>query len=501
MVSLFTFENVHRAYLDCRRGKRNSRSALEFEARLEENLFGLCDELQNRTYRPQPSICFVTERPKHREIFAGEFRDRVVHHLIVSRLEPMWEPAFIHDSYACRKGKGTHAAVYKLQQFFREATANGSRPAWCLHCDVRSYFLKIDKAILLDRLRHRLRKRAPEWRSEMDWLLERVVMRDTASDAVRKGQLDLFDLVPPHKSLFHTENKTGLPIGNYTSQFFANVYLDALDQFAKHTLKIRHYVRYVDDVVMVAEDHGDLERWEAAMKEFLSANLRLEWNPQSRRLAPVSNGCDFLGYIVFRNGLRVRRRTVAHCSEKLAAARRVLVRPARGGVACFQYDEETVAALQATVASYDGQFRHACAAAVWRRLFSRFPYLRFYLRRDGHRWRRLDAAPKRFSNLPEQYGWFARKFRRCLLMFRIGAFYEFFQEQRERAARTLDLREGRGRRGIGPGVGLHYRSKALRNPKWLSAAIPVAFVEPTTGVAGNVPQRKLTRLYVKLPCG
>ena len=105
-------------YLDCRRGKRNSRSALEFEVRLEENLFGLCEELQNRTWRPAPSFCFVTERPKHREIFAAEFRDRIVHHLIVSRLEPMWEPAFIHDSFACRKGKGTHAAVYRLQTFF-----------------------------------------------------------------------------------------------------------------------------------------------------------------------------------------------------------------------------------------------------------------------------------------------------------------------------------------------------------------------------------------------
>src|ERR1019366_3734531 len=141
-----------------------------------ENLFALCEELQNRTYQPRPSLCFVTKRPKHREIFAGEFRDRVVHHLIVSRLEPMWEPAFIHDSYACRKGKGTHAAVFRIQRLFREATANGRRAAWCLHCDIRSYFLKIDKAILLYRLRVRLKKRAPEWQPEMDWLLERVVM-------------------------------------------------------------------------------------------------------------------------------------------------------------------------------------------------------------------------------------------------------------------------------------------------------------------------------------
>jgi hypothetical protein len=215
-----------------------------------------------------------------------------------------------------------------------------------------------------------------------------------------------------------------------------------------------------------------------------------------RRLAPVSNGCDFLGYIVYRNGLRVRRRTVAHCREKLAAACRALVRPVGGGLVCLRYEEEALALLRATVASYDGQFRHARARDVWRPLLTAFPYLRFYLRRVDGRWRRTDATPKRFSNLREQYKWFARRFRRCPLVFRVGAFYEFFGMQKDRAQQTLKLSGGRGRRGLGSGVGLHNRSKVLRNPRWLRAAAPVAFVEPSPGVAGNVMRRKLARLYV-----
>jgi RNA-directed DNA polymerase len=121
MVSSFSFKEVHDAYLACRRGKRGSRSALEFEVRLEKNLFSLTEELQAKTYQPGPSVCFVTSQPKFREIFAASFRDRIVHHVIVSRLDPMWEPSFIQDSYACRKGKGTHAAASRLQSFFRKA--------------------------------------------------------------------------------------------------------------------------------------------------------------------------------------------------------------------------------------------------------------------------------------------------------------------------------------------------------------------------------------------
>jgi RNA-directed DNA polymerase len=500
MVSLFSFARVHRAWLDCRKGKRNHRSALEFESRLEESLFQLTAELQGGTYQPGPSTCFITERPKLREIFAASFRDRVVHHLIVSHLNPLWEPAFIHDSCACRKEKGTHAAVLRVQSFFRKCSANGTRACWFLHADVRSFFMRIDKQILYDRLIARLRKRKPPWAGEMEWLLERVVFRDPAPDALRRGQLRLFDLVPEHKSLFHTANRTGLPIGNYTSQFFANVYLDVLDQYAKHVLKVPYYLRYVDDVVMVSRDRNQLEEWEGRMGELLGAELRLEWNPTARRLAPVSNGCDFLGYVVYRQGLRVRRRTLVHCREKLAAVRRDLVEHS-GEVTCFRYPEEKVAALRAIVASYDGQFRHAGRDKIWNALLGEFPFLHFYLRRTPKGWRRRDAAPRRFSSLSSQYNWFAGYFRRCLMVFRIGAYYEFFGRQARLARDVLTLRLGRGRRGLGRGSGLACNASATGRLAAVAREFPVVVIEQMPGLAGNVTRRKLASLYWNLPEG
>ena len=191
---LFSFENLHRQYLKCRRNKRNTANALAFEVRQEENLLDLKAALENRTYAPARSVCFVTQRPKLREIFAADFRDRVVHHVLVDFLESIWEPIFIHDSYACRTGKGVHAGVKRLQTFLRQVTANGTCTA--------DYVMKWDSA--------------------------------------------LFGWLPPHKTLFACPPGKGLPIGNLNSQFFANVYLNALDQFVKHELKCRHYLRYCD---------------------------------------------------------------------------------------------------------------------------------------------------------------------------------------------------------------------------------------------------------------
>jgi len=145
---LFSFENIYRQYILCRQNKRNAASALAFEYRQEENLLQLQEELTSRTYSPGRSVCFFAERPKLREIFAAQFRDRVVHHILVDYLERIWEPIFIHDSYACRREKGIHRGVQRLQQFIRQATLNGSRPAWFLQLDIRSYFVGIDHEIL-----------------------------------------------------------------------------------------------------------------------------------------------------------------------------------------------------------------------------------------------------------------------------------------------------------------------------------------------------------------
>jgi RNA-directed DNA polymerase len=222
-MALFSYENLYRHYLSCRSNKRNTINALRFEARQELNLLALCEALQTRSYRPAPSVCFVTQRPKLREIFAADFADRVVHHVLVDYLERYWERAFIHDSYACRKGKGVHAAVDRLQRFIRQATANGQRPAWYLQLDIRNYFMRIDKAILWRLL-------APHIADEdARWLTGLLVFHDCTEGHILKCAPEEIARVPAHKTLLRCDLGKGLPIGNLNSQFFANVYLNGLD--------------------------------------------------------------------------------------------------------------------------------------------------------------------------------------------------------------------------------------------------------------------------------
>ncbi|TEU10313.1 MAG: reverse transcriptase [Anaerolineales bacterium] len=316
---LFSLENIYRAYRQCRRHKRNTVNAMLFEQNLEENLVSLHEELTIGSYWPGRSMAFLVEKPKQREVFAADFRDRVVHHILVGYLEPRWERWFIHDSYACRKGKGTHRGVERLQSFTRQVTANGTRRAWYLQLDIRGFFISIDRDILYERLA------AKETDPAVLWLIRTLVFYDpTENCSMRRASRADFEKLPAHKTLFKAAPHCGLPIGNLTSQFFANVYLDALDQFVKHQLKVRYYARYGDDLVLLSEDRAVLERQEGQIGEFVFDELRLTLNDR-RRLRPVSDGIDFLGYIVRPDYLLVRRRVVGACFERLARAENALI--------------------------------------------------------------------------------------------------------------------------------------------------------------------------------
>lgn len=342
-MSLFSLENLCRQYVACRRNKRNTANAAPPEARQELNLLALRDDLVSRTYEPARSVCFFVRRPKLREVFAADFRDRVVHHVLVSHLEQTWEPIFIHDSYACRQGKGVHKAVARLQQFMRQATANGTREAFALHLDIRNYFMRIDKASLFVMLEAKLCD------DDARWLTEKLVFHDCTVAPVLKGDPRLLEKLPPHKTLFRAPPGKGLPIGNLNSQFFANVYLNALDQFVKHELKCRWYLRYCDDFVLLAHSPEQLLDWREQIRAFLAERLDLELNDARERLRPVADGVDFLGYIVRPLHLLVRRRVVGHLREKLARAERALVRE-DGVLTTWRFDRAALDTMQATLA-------------------------------------------------------------------------------------------------------------------------------------------------------
>lgn len=275
-------------------------------------LWALEEELRNKTWKPSPSTAFVVTKPKIREIFAAPFRDRVVHHLLYSNLVPVWEPKFIHDSYACRIGKGTHkASIERLPQFLRSVTENGRKDAYCFQGDIQSFFTAMSHDVLYKLIEKHVAH------PDLIWLARSIILHDATKDHVKHGQSSLFDDVPQGKSLFHVPHGKGLPIGNITSQFFANVYLNELDQFLKHELKAKHYIRYVDDFLILHRNKEVLNEWRSDIDRFLRERLELLLHPRKQTIFPVRHGIDFLGYVVWQDHVLVRKRVVRALKNKL----------------------------------------------------------------------------------------------------------------------------------------------------------------------------------------
>ncbi len=299
----FTLDDLASAYFDCRKSKRNSINALQFEINLERNLTELRDQLLNGTYTIGQTICFVITRPKPREVWAGQFRDRIVHHLLYNHLAPIFEPTFIADSCACIPGRGTLYAAQRLEHKIRSATQNWSQSCYYLKCDLANFFVSIDKRIL----RHLLLRSIahPWWRA----LADRVLMHDPRQNHVLQSSPHKMALVPEHKRLSSQPPHLGLPIGNLSSQFFANIYLNELDQFVKHTLRARHYIRYVDDFVILHPDARWLNNARQRIERLLAEHLHQQLNPTKTIIQPVVRGVDFVGQVIKPWCRTTRKRT------------------------------------------------------------------------------------------------------------------------------------------------------------------------------------------------
>ena len=312
-VAPFQFEDLVQAYYDCRRNKRNSASARMFEKDMEINLLELHDDLIAGTYRPGRSICFVVTRPKAREVWAAAFRDRVVHHLLYNHVAPRFYASFIADSCACIPGRGTLYAAKRLESKIRSASENWSKPIFYLKCDLANFFVAIDKAVLRKQLEARITE--PWWLA----LATQILMHDPREDYETRSPAHLLNRVPQHKRLVAQPARLGLPIGNLSSQFFANVYLDALDQFAKHRLGAKHYIRYVDDFVFLHESPQQLNRWLTEVEAFLP-RLGAKLNPTKTILQPVDRGVDFVGHVIKPWRRSTRKRSLAQALKRTAAA-------------------------------------------------------------------------------------------------------------------------------------------------------------------------------------
>ena len=329
--SICTFDNLLLAARKARRGKRFLPAPALFHHNLEKELVRLQEDLESGSYRPGPYRTFRINDPKPRIISAAPFRDRVVHHAVCNLVEPIFERTFIFDSYACRKGKGTHAAADRLTRFMQSAD-------YALQCDIRRYFPSIDHAILKTVLRRKIG--CPRTLKLLEMFVDHSSVQEETGDYFPGD-----DLFTPH------ERARGLPIGNQTSQFFANVYLNPLDHFIKEDLGVRRYVRYVDDFVLLADDKETLHAQRQAIGDFLQNTLRLKLHPKKQTVFPVDVGADFCGYRVFPDHRRLRRDNGVRFARRLKLMQR-------------QYSEG-VADLQKVKQRIMSWIGHAAHADTW----------------------------------------------------------------------------------------------------------------------------------------
>jgi retron-type reverse transcriptase len=267
-AEIVSLENLFLAWREFKKGKTKKQDVQEFEFNLEDNLFQLHNELQNRNYEHAPYSGFYITDPKLRHIHKACVRDRVLHHAIFRMLYPIFDKLFIFDSYSCRPNKGTHRAVKRLKKFTRSLSRNNSRSIYALKCDVQKFFDSVDHNILLELIQRRIQN------PDTIQLLQKIV----------------------HS--FKTKDGKGLPIGNVTSQLFANIYLNELDWFIKYKLKIRHHLRYCDDFVILNADSRRLLDAVGRIQDFLNSKLKLSLHPNKVIIRKYNQGIDFLGYVV-----------------------------------------------------------------------------------------------------------------------------------------------------------------------------------------------------------
>jgi hypothetical protein len=289
-----TFDDVLTAYQHCRVGKPASVQQSRFELKVSENILNLVSDIHKRKYKPGQATCFVVTHPKPREIFAANYQDRIVHHLIVSRLEPIWEPKFINTSFACRTGKGTHGALQNLKAQVRKISRGGKLPVFVLQLDLAAFFVSIHRPTLKDLFLKDLNPRAEQLR----WLIETYMNHDPRQNVRMLCTPAVHASIPKEKSWFNRAPDDGLPIGNLTSQFGANVYLNDLDHWIMRTLKPMGYLRYMDDLTLLHSDRSFLEPLEKPINDWLKKYRFMELNPKKSSLSDLRDGINYLGYRV-----------------------------------------------------------------------------------------------------------------------------------------------------------------------------------------------------------
>lgn len=297
---IISLENLILAWKKARKGKTKKDYVIKFEEELFFNLLALHYELKYKSYKPKELITFVLRDPKTRVISKSDFRDRIIHHAVCNIIGPVFEKVFIGDSCANRIGKGNLFGLKRLEEFTRKVSKNGLVAknmfgdnnyivGYCLKADIKHYFDEVNHEILVNIISKKF------WDKDVIWLVRQILDNTANSCSDRKG----------------------MPLGNLTSQFFANVYLNELDYFVKHTLRAKYYIRYVDDFVILHNSREELEIWKNQIDSFLREKLSIELHPQKSRIIPLSRGVDFVGFKNFYYYSLVRKRNVRKMQKKI----------------------------------------------------------------------------------------------------------------------------------------------------------------------------------------
>lgn len=305
----FSVEEVFLAFFDCRKNKRNTYEVKKFEENQERNLMDLYHDLNNNTYNIGRSICFVVEYPKYREVWAGKFRDRIVHHIIYNRIFDRFSRSFIYDSYACLPGRGTLFGINRINKFVRRETHNYADKAYFLQADIKNFFVSINKNILNSIVQKKIEE------PHLKQIISQVIFHDPTINPIYNSSPETFNLVPYHKSLFNSGYYYGLPIGNLTSQFFANIYLNEIDHYIKRKLKVKSYGRYIDDVVFISRDVAFLNESFKLIQQFAYNNLEVTFHPNKTIINTTDKGINFCGQVIKHHRKYIRNRTVKNIKQ------------------------------------------------------------------------------------------------------------------------------------------------------------------------------------------
>ena len=321
---IISAENLFLAWDEFKKGKLKKKDVLAFEWNLEKNIFDLQHDLQYHTYKHSVYTSFTITDPKQRKIHKATVRDRVLHHAIFRVLNPLFEPAFIAHSYSCRVGKGTHKGINDLAKILNRVSNNNTRICYALKCDIKKFFDSVNHTILLRIIERKVAD------SNAMWLLREIIASFYKSP---EYQLQLFDSAGTNRERERERERespstalrieervnsgVGIPIGNLTSQLFANIYMNQFDYFVKHSLKVKHFVRYTDDFIIVSNSREYLADLVAVITKWLRSNLKLELHPNKITIHKFSQGIDFLGYTLLPKYRLLRTKTKRRIFKKL----------------------------------------------------------------------------------------------------------------------------------------------------------------------------------------